>query len=378
VESSPVGYLFPHEISFLSPWARLIREEKKGVKEKIYNERKALIELDQLSGELEDCVLDYQLRFKNIHILHQELNRCRLKGDEFLIQYRTSLHKISISKIGHILIYKFDPDHPEEVSFENLLEMKQKHILVSPKDVITLSKVPNSYKGEGYEEMVLETRNRKEIRFGARERSEMIEVIGGNISRWNKNKVQLITTLKKFWKLKLEKYDKENIDHEFMLMDLWNSASSDKKLENRISDQWERIGFQGKDPSTDFRGMGLLGLKNCTYFAKRYTSFIKSVIADGRDYPFCVAGINITGFLVELLNLQQVVELGMSDSKWETPLFVYLCVEQMDHENPFEELYCKVVLMLDLMFMEEKAGYMDFPRIFDKLKEKVKSTIEIF
>jgi len=28
----------------------------------------------------------------------------------------------------------------------------------------------------------------------------------------------------------------------------------------RLSDDWTMIGFQGRDPATDFRGMGVLGL----------------------------------------------------------------------------------------------------------------------
>lgn len=31
-----------------------------------------------------------------------------------------------------------------------------------------------------------------------------------------------------------------------------------KKLKARISKQWADIGFQGDDPKTDFRGMGIL------------------------------------------------------------------------------------------------------------------------
>jgi len=36
----------------------------------------------------------------------------------------------------------------------------------------------------------------------------------------------------------------------------------DTNLEDRITNQWGEIGFQGKDPMTDFRGMGMLGLDN--------------------------------------------------------------------------------------------------------------------
>ena len=34
----------------------------------------------------------------------------------------------------------------------------------------------------------------------------------------------------------------------------------DTPLKERISKQWGDIGFQGKDPKTDFRGMGMLFL----------------------------------------------------------------------------------------------------------------------
>lgn len=37
------------------------------------------------------------------------------------------------------------------------------------------------------------------------------------------------------------------------------------KLESRITKQWGDIGFQGEDPKTDFRGMGLLGLINLVW-----------------------------------------------------------------------------------------------------------------
>lgn len=36
----------------------------------------------------------------------------------------------------------------------------------------------------------------------------------------------------------------------------------DEPLKDRITRQWGEIGFQGDDPKTDFRGMGILGLNN--------------------------------------------------------------------------------------------------------------------
>ena len=36
-------------------------------------------------------------------------------------------------------------------------------------------------------------------------------------------------------------------------------------LESRVSKQWTDIGFQGSDPATDFRGMGILSLACMLY-----------------------------------------------------------------------------------------------------------------
>jgi hypothetical protein len=35
----------------------------------------------------------------------------------------------------------------------------------------------------------------------------------------------------------------------------------ERQIKDRISNEWQEIGFQGSDPATDFRGAGYLGLK---------------------------------------------------------------------------------------------------------------------
>nr|KAG5711562.1 hypothetical protein BaRGS_016744 [Batillaria attramentaria] len=57
------------------------------------------------------------------------------------------------------------------------------------------------------------------------------------------------------------KYSAENSEHEAKLLRLWTLYMGDRPLESRICDQWTELGFQGKDPMTDFRGMGILGLE---------------------------------------------------------------------------------------------------------------------
>jgi hypothetical protein len=56
------------------------------------------------------------------------------------------------------------------------------------------------------------------------------------------------------------KYDSLNKAHEKKLMELWSFLMPGKQLSARKSTDWQRIGFQGTDPATDFRGMGVLGM----------------------------------------------------------------------------------------------------------------------
>uniref|UniRef100_A0A8C5DWJ0 ELMO domain-containing protein n=1 Tax=Gouania willdenowi TaxID=441366 RepID=A0A8C5DWJ0_GOUWI len=81
-------------------------------------------------------------------------------------------------------------------------------------------------------------------------------------------------------KLRREPYDCENAEHEQMLMKLWKELRPDTPLSSRISKQWCEIGFQGSDPKTDFRGMGLLGLHNLLYFAEHDKSTALQILHD--------------------------------------------------------------------------------------------------
>lgn len=292
-----------------------------------------------------------------------------------MIKLHGSEYKLSISPIGLIVIVYYDPLEQCEVNFKRLDQLKGIKYTIKCKDISKVMKIENSYKGEGYEEVLIESKGQN-LLFDIREKREMIDVIGSHINRYKKAKIQLFKRLKEMFLLKNTKYDSTNEDHENLLMSLWSTIFPNVKLNNRRSKQWVDIGFQGEDPATDFRGMGLLGLQNCVYFAKRYTSFMRNLCSSGRDYPFCVAGINVTSFLLDLLNLKNLIDKDISDPMWNTPLFEYLCIEEMIHGKGFEEFYCKCMIMLDNLFIESNSTYMEFPVIFEKLQNKIKDDIQ--
>jgi ELMO domain-containing protein len=73
--------------------------------------------------------------------------------------------------------------------------------------------------------------------------------------------------INKFKEYITEPYDEKNEKHEKLLMLLWKVCFPNVELKNRISNQWKDIGFQGTNPSTDFRGVGVFGLWNIIYYA---------------------------------------------------------------------------------------------------------------
>ncbi|EPZ37025.1 Engulfment/cell motility, ELMO domain-containing protein [Rozella allomycis CSF55] len=64
------------------------------------------------------------------------------------------------------------------------------------------------------------------------------------------------------------KFQSGNAEHEEMLKLLWDIHFSEEY--QRIGSHWKSLGFQGKDPATDFRGMGLLGLSQLIFFGNEY------------------------------------------------------------------------------------------------------------
>ncbi|OBS68584.1 hypothetical protein A6R68_02874, partial [Neotoma lepida] len=100
-------------------------------------------------------------------------------------------------------------------------------------------------------------------------------------------------------------YDSGNVQHEQLLLKLWNLLMPTEKLKARISKQWADIGFQGDDPKTDFRGMGILGLINLVYFSENYTSEAHQILSRSNHpklgYSYAIVGINLTEMAYSLL-----------------------------------------------------------------------------
>lgn len=153
-------------------------------------------------------------------------------------------------------------------------------------------------------------------------------------------------------------FDSARLDHQETLKALWYAAFPDSDLHGLISDQWKIMGWQGSDPSTDFRGGGFVSLENLVFFAKKFPKTFQQLLCKegGRratwEYPFAVAGVNITFMLIQMLDLR-----ADKPRSWMGCSFLRILAEE---EAAFDLLYCVAFKVMDTLWLAMHASYMEF------------------
>lgn len=77
---------------------------------------------------------------------------------------------------------------------------------------------------------------------------------------------------------------------------LWEACFPDEQFSEEPTRRWTDAGFQGADPSRDFRGGGIYSLLNLIYMSQHYEGVFQRLLhkSDGTrseiEYPFSVAG----------------------------------------------------------------------------------------
>ncbi|XP_013863248.1 ELMO domain-containing protein 2 [Austrofundulus limnaeus] len=169
--------------------------------------------------------------------------------------------------------------------------------------------------------------------------------------------------------LRKEVFSSENPEHEAMLLKLWGLLMPEVKLECRITKQWGDIGFQGDDPKTDFRGMGLLGLINLVFFSENYTAEARQVLSHANHpklgYSYAIVGINLTEMAYSLLKCGAL-----------KPHF-YNTVQGTPELKHFHQLYCYLAYEFDQFWVaEQPESIMLFNQYREKFHDKVKTHLQ--
>ncbi|TPX44426.1 hypothetical protein SeMB42_g04325 [Synchytrium endobioticum] len=158
------------------------------------------------------------------------------------------------------------------------------------------------------------------------------------------------------------KYDSSNKSHERKLLELWDLLTPHERLTGRTTKQWQKLGFQGNDPATDFRGMGMLGLDDLHYYAKNHPKSAARVLTSSRHdtawFSFAIVGITITKFALTLVRTRQLQH------------FFYTYGISKD---VYQELYCYLFDNFEKFWKSQPdpVTIMDFSRVFDRYHIKV-------
>merc|ERR1711977_784038 len=169
------------------------------------------------------------------------------------------------------------------------------------------------------------------------------------------------------------KYEQDK--HGAFLKKLWTLAFPDLPFVEGSTKQWQEMGWQGNHPSSDFRGGGFLALENLVYFAEckplafQRLCFKMQGVRSDWEYPFAAAGVNITFMLTKCLDLHEVDTAGKMFLK-------LLDVESKRADHAFEEIFCETFELLDKIWLEEKADYMQFPAVMKKVEEKLPALLK--
>ncbi|KAG2669154.1 hypothetical protein I3843_14G021500 [Carya illinoinensis] len=164
-------------------------------------------------------------------------------------------------------------------------------------------------------------------------------------------------------------YDCSIPEHQEALRALWNAAFPEVELRGLISEQWKDMGWQGKDPSTDFRGGGFISLENLLFFAKNFPDLLQKQEGDRSvwEYPFAVAGVNITFMLIQMLDLEAVKPRTLVGAT-----FLKFLAES---ESAFDLLYCITFKLMDHQWLSMRASYMDFNAVMKSTRRQLEQEL---
>ena len=93
--------------------------------------------------------------------------------------------------------------------------------------------------------------------------------------------------------------------HLQILMSVWKFLMKSKEDCGRYGHHWDRLGFQGADPATDLRSMGIYGLLQILFFVSNLPDEADAILTysrqSGCNFPFAAVSLNITKMTIETL-----------------------------------------------------------------------------
>lgn len=156
-------------------------------------------------------------------------------------------------------------------------------------------------------------------------------------------------------------FDGGNAAHVELIRSMWLALVPAEEFAT-VSEEWERLGFQGPDPATDFRGPGCLAARELSHFALRHTEVASRLVREwaaaaeaagpprplAPPLPLALTGINASSWLWDLL----------AEGRLDRPLLA-----RGVSVRTYRELYCELLLEFILSWAREPPeSIMEFER----------------
>lgn len=162
------------------------------------------------------------------------------------------------------------------------------------------------------------------------------------------------------------KYSESNPAHWDMLVAIYKYLINEKTNKTevpRIGKHWETIGFQGDDPATDLRGVGIFGLCQLLFLVSNglSTQMVTKLVELSRDnvqnFPLAVVGLTWTQIIVERLKKGKLNNLAIKENSFISVV---------------NGVYRGCFIVFHTLWRAQRCTIADFCKISDEIKRMVK------
>ncbi|XP_074596166.1 ELMO domain-containing protein 3-like [Brevipalpus obovatus] len=159
----------------------------------------------------------------------------------------------------------------------------------------------------------------------------------------------------------------ETIHHRFLATIYFKLTKQPIPSYNFCGNHWENVGFQGTDPATDLRGVGMLGLYQLLYFVltPEYYHLLGDIHQISLDpiqnFPFAAMSTNITAIVLQILR----------SSKLNRHLN-----KRREVFTTINDLYCDLYLCLFLRWKKEKKTIRDAGYVLKEIRQMAKENLK--
>ena len=182
---------------------------------------------------------------------------------------------------------------------------------------------------------------------------------------------------------KLVVFDEKESTHLELIQRLWRAVNTNQEFPGLNSAKWIDLGFQGKNPISDLRAAGLLGLEHLVYFAETYPNNFKKILAEQntlpveRQYPGAWRWNFTTKYISDTLT-RTVATAGINITNLMATVFttaskVYPMIFE---QNGLLNMYCIIFEKLDVEWYKQNATYMQFNALFETIKTRLASLLD--